>query len=129
MHQHRILLVEDEVELAELLADLVRDLGHEVRTADSLAGAREHLLGFRPCAVISDVTLPDVGRDELVARLRELVGDAPIILMSAITPSELRKLAEEHGAQGVLSKPFELAEFEAAIRFECPESAEERPGA
>jgi len=129
MHRHRILLIEDEEELAELLVDLLRDFGYEARSAFSLASAAEQLQEFHPCAVISDVTLPDVERTELVARLREHVGQAPIVLMSAIAPSELRRLATEQGAQGALSKPFELNEFERAMRFECPETEAQQPGA
>lgn len=125
MHRHRILLIEDEAELAELLGDLLRDFGHEVRVAGSVGEAEEHLRGWPPCAVVTDVTLPDVAREELVQRLRINVGSAPILLMSAIAPSDLRKLAEEQGAQGTIPKPFDLDEFEQAVRFECPESAEE----
>ena len=123
MHTHRVLLIEDEAELAELLGELLRDFEYDVRVAGSLAAADEHLADFQPCAVVTDVTLPDVGRDELVEELRQRVGAAPILLMSAIAPSELRRMASEQGAQGAISKPFELEEFERAVRFECPETA------
>ena len=128
MHTHRVLLIEDEEELAELLGELLRDFEYDVRIANSLAGAEAHLADFSPCAVVTDVTLPDVARDELVERLRQGVGPAPILLMSAIAPADLRKMAEEQGAQGAISKPFELEEFERAVRFECPEMAAQ-PGA
>ena len=128
MHRHRVLLIEDEAELAELLGELLCDFEYEVRIAGSIAAAEEHLADFRPCAVVTDVTLPDVGRDELVARLRQGVGAAPIVLMSAIAPAELRRMAAEQGAQGAISKPFELEEFERAVRFDCAE-AEAQPTA
>jgi two-component system OmpR family response regulator len=123
MHSHRVLLIEDEEELADLLGELLRDFEYDVRVAGSLAAADKHLADFKPCAVVTDVTLPDVGRDELVEELRQRVGAAPILLMSAIAPSELRRMASEQGAQGAISKPFELEEFERAVRFECPETA------
>lgn len=125
MHRHRVLLIEDEEELAELLGDLLRDIGHEVRVAGSVGEAEEHLAGWLPCAVITDVTLPDVPREELVQRLRARVAATPILLMSAIAASDLRKMAEEQGAQGTIPKPFDLDEFERAVSFECPESREE----
>lgn len=129
MHAHRVLLIEDEPELAELLVELLRDFDYDVRSAESFSAAVEVLSDFRPCAVLSDVTLPDVDRDQLVARLRERVGQAPIVLMSAIAPSELRRLAAEQGAQGAISKPFELSDFEKAVRFECAEAAADQPSA
>ncbi|WP_373047062.1 response regulator transcription factor [Vulgatibacter sp.] len=121
MHRHRVLLIEDEAELAELLGELLRDFDYDVRVAGSIGQAEEHLATWHPCAVVTDVTLPDVSRDDLVPRLRGEVGNAPIVLMSAIAPGDLRKMAEEQGAQGVISKPFELDEFERAVRFECAE--------
>ena len=105
MHRHRILLIEDEAELAQQLGE-----------------AEEHLASFQPCAVVTDLTLPDVPREDVVSRLRNHVGGSPIILMSAIAASELRRTAEEQGAQGAISKPFELDEFEQAVRFDCPET-------
>ncbi len=125
MHQHRVLLIEDEAELAELLGELLRDFEYDVRVAGSLGQAEEHLASFRPCAVVTDLTLPDVNREELVPRLRAHVGTAPIILMSAIAASELRRMADEQGAQGAISKPFELEEFERAVRFDCAEMGEQ----
>jgi len=125
MHRHRVLLIEDEAELAELLGELLRDFEYDVRIAGSLAEAEGHLAGFQPCAVVTDLTLPDVAREDVVGRLRDRVGQAPIILMSAIAASELRRMAEEQGAQGAISKPFELDEFERAVRFDCPETLAE----
>ena len=125
MHRHRVLLIEDEAELAELLGELLRDFDYDVRVAGSLGQAEEHLADFRPCAVVTDVTLPDVGRQELVAKLRAHVGTAPIVLMSAIAAAELRRMADEQGAQGAISKPFELEDFEKAVRFDCAEVGEQ----
>lgn len=129
MHRHRVLLIEDESELAELLGELLRDFDYDVRIAGSLGQAEEHLVEFHPCAVVTDLTLPDVARENVVSRLRQHVGSAPVILMSAIAASELRRTAEEQGAQGAISKPFELDEFERAVRFDCPETAAEHPQA
>lgn len=123
MHHHRILLIEDEKDLADLLGELLSDFDFEVRVAMSLAEAEEHLDAFHPCAVITDLTLPDIEREELIPRLRARVGDAPIVLMSAIAESELHRFAEEQGAQGALAKPFELEEFERSVMFRCPDQA------
>lgn len=122
MHRHRVLLIEDEAELAELLGELLCDFDYDVRLAGTIGEAEEHLAGFSPCAVVTDLTLPDVAREEVVERLRAYVGGTPIVLMSAISPAELRRFAEEHGAQGAIPKPFDLEEFEKTVLFQCPET-------
>ena len=127
MHRHAVLLIEDEEELASLLGELLRDLDYEVRVAGSFGEAKEMLTDFRPCTVVSDLTLPDVPREELVARLREEVGDLPIRLMSAIAESELRRFALDQGAQGALSKPFDLDDFERVVVQDCPHGTSAAP--
>lgn len=123
MHRHRALLIEDESELATLLGELLSDFDFEVRVAGSLAEAESHLGSFRPCVVITDLTLPDVDREDLIPRLRTRVGETPIVLMSAIAASELHRFAREQGAQGAVAKPFELEEFERSVVFRCQEEA------
>lgn len=127
MHRHRILLVEDETELASLLGELLSDFDAEVRVAANLAEAESHLGSFRPCVVVSDLTLPDVDRDDLIPRLRARVGETPIVLMSAIAASELHRFAEEQGAQGFVAKPFELEEFERSVVYRCEEEEAAAP--
>lgn len=121
MHRHKILLIEDEAELASLLGELLSDLDAEVRVAADLAEAENHLATFHPCVVVTDLTLPDVDRDDLIPRLRARVGGTPIVLMSAIAASELHRFAQEQGAQGSVAKPFELEEFEQSVVFRCGE--------
>lgn len=122
MHRHQVLVLEDEPELAELLEELLRDLGHEVESAGTMAAALESL-GRRPvCAVVADLTLPDVSREEVVPQLRTKSGGASIILMSAIAAHDLDRLGREAGVDRVIPKPFDLDQFERALVFGCEAS-------
>lgn len=117
MHHHSILLIEDEPELASLLEEILG--GHEVRTANTMEQAVEILRSFEPCVVISDLSLPDVPRSEVIERIRRAAPAPPIILMSAIAPEELAQTGREQGATRIIAKPFDLDEFEGSLTFGC----------
>lgn len=124
MHRHRILVVEDEPELAELLGELLVDLSFEVECAGNMEEALAALERREPCAIISDLTLPDVDREDVVGTLRSRSGSASIILMSAIAAQDLARLGKQQGVDQVIPKPFDLDQFERALVFGCGRSAE-----
>jgi PAS domain S-box-containing protein len=68
--QVRVLVVDDNTDAAETLADLLQWKGYEVRTAADASAAMEVALGFRPEVYILDIGLPDIDGYELARRLR-----------------------------------------------------------
>jgi DNA-binding response OmpR family regulator len=121
---HRVLLIEDEADLVEVLGELLREQGNEVVTAMSLAEADEQLQSFQPCIIVSDLTLPDGSGLDAAQRLRELARGIPLYLMSAVPAADLAALAREAGAHGSIAKPFELSDFEQALAMGCADQAE-----
>ncbi|MFO7155073.1 MAG: response regulator [Pseudomonadota bacterium] len=117
MHRHAILLIEDEPELALLLEEILEE--YDVQSASNMAQAVELLENFRPCVVISDLSLPDVPREQVVARIRASAPGVPIILMSAVSTQDLEEAAREQGADRIIPKPFEIEIFEASLVFGC----------
>lgn len=120
-HRHAILLIEDEPELAALLEEILES--YDVQSASNMGQALELLENFHPCVVISDLSLPDVPREEVVGTIRSAAPHAPIILMSAIATQDLEETAREQGADRIIPKPFELEIFEASLIFRCPSMA------
>lgn len=118
-HRHAILLIEDEPELAMLLEELLE--AYEVKSAANMKEALALLESIEPCVVISDLSLPDVPRDEVVATIRGSAPEAPIILMSAIASQDLEETARVQGADRIIPKPFELELFESSLVFGCGE--------
>ena len=108
-----ILIVEDEQPVREFLAELVQEAGHQALQAvhgrEALAVARAE----RPDLVLVDVMLPILGGLELCRRLKvdPDTSSTPVILMS----SAARRPPDLAGADGFLSKPFDLTEINAAI--------------
>lgn len=93
--------------------------GYDVQSAANMGQATELLENLHPCVVISDLSLPDVPRDEVVATIRASAPGVPIILMSAIATQDLEMTAREQGADRIIPKPFEIEIFEASLVFGC----------
>ncbi|MDZ7855425.1 phosphate regulon transcriptional regulator PhoB [Sphaerotilus sp.] len=124
----RILIVEDEPAIAELIALNLRYEGHEVRVADSADAAVRQVTEQLPELVILDWMLPGESGVSLARRWR---GDArtrelPIIMLTA--RSEERDLIQglDAGADDYLTKPFStgelLARIRAVLRRKLPEA-------
>ena len=111
----RVLVVEDDVEIADVLRRSLRQEGHEVRTAgdgvEALTAAEE----FVPDLVILDLGLPRLDGVEVCRRLRD-AGDVPILILTARTETGDRVEGLDSGADDYLVKPFERQELLARIR-------------
>jgi len=103
----RVLVVDDEVVIAEAIAAVLQDEGYEVAVAtngrEGLTRARE----MHPDLVLVDMMMPVMGGEEMGRRLREEPDTkaTPIVVMSAVHRS-LRELSFDHAA--FLGKPFDL---------------------
>ena len=111
----RILVVEDDVEVAALLQAVLTSYGYVVEMADALSvfhASREHL----PDLILLDVLMPSVSGLEAARHLRDLpeTSDIPIVLMSGMP--DVDQSAAQLGAAGSLKKPFELDELLAVVR-------------
>jgi DNA-binding response OmpR family regulator len=112
-----ILLVEDEVLVAAIAAENLRDIGFEVVEATSAKAALDHaaknVAGIR--AAIVDIGLPDKKGDALAQELRKLRGDLPIIVATGHTSDSLPKELREAEKVAVLGKPYDLKDLKAAL--------------
>lgn len=125
MHRHRILVIEDEEELSDLLAEIIGDMSHEVEQAATMGEALAILDRGPFCTILSDLTLPDIDREQVVHTLRAHGGNASIMLMSAIASQGLSRFGRQMGVDRVISKPFDLDDFENAMVFGCEEGRRE----
>ena len=78
----RLLIVDDDPDGREALAELSQGWGWEVRTAPDGAAARQLVTGWRPDVVLSDLVMPVSDGMELVRALRSDVPDVPVVLLS-----------------------------------------------
>jgi two-component system OmpR family response regulator len=112
----RVLVVDDETPLADLLSMALRYEGWQVRTeadgASALRAARES----RPDAVVLDVMLPDMDGLEVLARLRRETPDVPVLFLTAKDAVEDRIAGLTAGGDDYVTKPFSLEEVVARLR-------------
>ena len=113
-----ILIIEDDSDLAELMAITLRTVGHEIHHAPDGRSALAALQVSRPDLVLLDIMLPDIVGFSLCEALRRLTATdrLPILVVSACDEYEARPLAIAAGANGFLAKPFEPRQLLARVR-------------
>jgi len=112
-----ILLVEDEVLVAAIAAENLRDIGFEVVEVTSAKAALEHAVKDVASikVAIVDIGLPDKKGDVLAAELRKLRADLPIIIATGHASEALPKELREADRVAVLGKPYDLRDLKAAL--------------
>ena len=110
-------LIEDDVDEASLVAQVLVERGHEVVTLGSAETALAALAGALPDLLVIDLRLPGMDGLELCRRLRAEPGgrDTTILVITGLTnPADLAA-ALDAGADDYLGKPFSLAELEVRL--------------
>jgi two-component system OmpR family response regulator len=112
----RVLVVDDEDTLSDLLSMALRYEGWDVRTAADGAGAVKTAREFRPDAVVLDVMLPDFDGMEVLRRLRADLNEVPVLFLTARDAVEDRIAGLTAGGDDYVTKPFSLEEVVARLR-------------
>ena len=112
----RLLVVDDEATIRELLAGSLRFAGYEVATAASGTEAVRAAAAARPDLILLDVMMPDGDGFETVRRLRDANQDVPVIFLTARDEVSDRVNGFALGADDYVTKPFSLDEVLARIR-------------
>ena len=110
----RVLIVDDDRKILDLLAELLELDGYEVSTASDGAEALDLALSFEPNIVVSDVVMPIVGGLELCRRLKDnpRTTDVPVLLISGlITSNDAGIEGLQAGADDYLDLPFRNEEL------------------
>ncbi len=111
----RVLVVEDDEDIADVLRRSLRQEGHEVRTVADGEDALRLAGEFVPDLVVLDLGLPRLDGVEVCRRLRS-GGDVPILILTARSDTDDRVEGLDAGADDYLVKPFERAELLARMR-------------
>jgi len=112
----RILIAEDDAELAQGLAQSLRDGGHAVDWVGDGLAADTALRGTPFDLVILDLALPEIDGFEVLRRLRSRQGKTMVLILSAEDEIDARIRGLDLGADDYLTKPFALGELEARVR-------------
>jgi DNA-binding response OmpR family regulator len=112
----RILVVDDDAEMQELVAWTLRREGWLVESALTAAEATRLLVQHRPDLVVLDVMLTDGNGLDLLSQWRPTYPDMAVLMLSALGASSDRVLGLDMGADDYLPKPFEKAELVSRVR-------------
>ena len=113
---HRILVVDDEPNIVDVVSMALRFQGFEVASAATGQEALDQVRAFRPHLMVLDVMLPDMEGFDVAERLGTQRADVPIVFLTArdATPDKIRGLTS--GGDDYVTKPFSLEELVARIR-------------
>ncbi len=109
----KILVVDDEEAMREVLRERLESFGFEVSTAADGGAAERRVAAFDPDAVLSDVVLPDTSGLDLLRMIRGAGRDRPVILITAHGTVELAVEAMKGGATDFLTKPVDYERLRA----------------
>jgi two-component system, OmpR family, response regulator len=112
----RLLVVDDEPNILELLSASLRFAGFEVATAANGAEALTVARRFRPDLVVLDVMMPDMDGFTVVRRLRGEGANVPVLFLTARDATEDKITGLTLGGDDYVTKPFSLEEIIARIR-------------
>ena len=118
MKNHRILIVEDETPIRDMVYFALDSDGYEISEAVDGKQATEMLAQDLPSLILMDWMLPDISGLELVRRIKrdEVTSDIPIIMLTAKTEERDKIEGLDSGADDYITKPFSVRELSARIR-------------
>ncbi len=112
----RVLVVDDEKSISELITTSLRFVGFEVRTAATGAEALRVAEEFKPHALILDVMLPDLDGFEVCRQLRDSGQEVGVLFLTAKDSTDDKIKGLTLGGDDYVTKPFSLEELVARLR-------------
>ena len=112
----RLLVVDDEPNILELLAASLRFAGFEVQTASNGQQALAIAQSYRPDLLVLDVMMPEIDGFTVVRRLREVGVRSPVVFLTARDSTQDKVTGLTLGGDDYVTKPFSLEEVIARIR-------------
>ncbi|RZK82539.1 MAG: response regulator [Pedobacter sp.] len=115
MKNKKVFVFDDNADILELCTIILEDAGYEIKTSTTSNNIIDQVLAYVPDIIFMDNWLPDIGGIEATRALKkhETLNNIPVIYFSA--NNDVKSLAQEAGADGYLSKPFDIQELEDII--------------
>jgi two-component system response regulator AtoC len=107
----RVLIVDDNKDLLEVITDLLELYGYEVYIAEGGQEALDIMRKRNISAVVSDIRMPGMDGFYLMADIKNRFPGTPVVLMTGFSPNDTRELAFSKGADAFIAKPFHIREL------------------
>lgn len=118
--QKKVFIFDDNSDILELCTFILEDAGYEIKTSSSSNDIIDQVSAYTPDIIFMDNWLPDVGGIDATRALKNhpTLKAIPVIYFSA--NNDVMVLADQAGADGYLSKPFDIEELENIILKHLP---------
>lgn len=113
----RVLVIEDEVQLAELCRVILQNAGARVKVIYDAADAADAIESFRPDLIVSDIKMPEVRGDELLMQLRDAGLSIPVILITGLERSKVSLPRDTPNLFALLQKPFDYDQLIRTVQM------------
>lgn len=113
----KFFIVDDDYEIIDLMTVLLEGAGHEVQSCVAGEEALADISAIKPDCVITDLMMASLDGLALCDEIRANPGlaDVKIVMVSARDADHWRQQALQHGAQGYLTKPIDMATFTGSV--------------
>lgn len=111
MKNLKVLIVEDEIDLANLIKSSIKELFFKVVIAKDGLEAIKKFDSFKPDIIISDIMMPNLNGLEMSKKIKERYSETPIVILSAHSHKEMLLEAINLGISKYFIKPFDIEEF------------------
>lgn len=111
----KILIVDDEPDVCEVIANFLSKRDYEVVIANNGKEALSKLSTEKPSLILLDIRMPEMDGIECLRRIKELDKEVPVIMVTCVTNIDTAKKAMELGATDYLTKPLGYSALETAI--------------
>ena len=113
----KILIIEDDKNIAFSLEIRLRDAGYEVSTSADAVDAVKSIVEFRPDLLLVDIAIPAGGGFSVVEQMQDMkdVGKIPFIFITASQAPGIKEKGMELGARAFVNKPYDFSELRTAI--------------
>lgn len=105
----KILVVDDEIEVTELIEEFLKESGYQVAVAMSRKEMLEIIPQFKPGIVLLDIRLPDGDGIEILNEIRSQYPEIEVIMVTGLADREIALKALQNGAIDYITKPIDLA--------------------
>lgn len=105
----KILVVDDEIEVTELLEEFLVQSGYQVATANSKKSAQAKISEFQPGIILLDIKLPDGDGVQFLKEIKASYPNIEIIMITGMADREIALEAIKSGAADYICKPIDLA--------------------
>ena len=112
----KILVIDDESSIREILQKILKDEGYHVETCDCGLTAFRKILKEDYNLVISDISMPGINGIDLLQKIKEVKPETDVLILTAYNCHTNIQRSFKHKAAGLILKPFDVIELKTKVR-------------